>query len=293
MTEAKMRYGITIGDISFRFTSEDTIIKPVPYYDAFLSADTQPDIDIQVHSGLPDIKPGQMIFDSGSVWKMYNWQDKYLFTFSSPVPPPRFIYSIAVFTKDFARGDIYFIKFTDRESIDPIAYPLDELLTVNYLAQGRGIEVHSLGVGFDNLGLSFIGVSGAGKSTLAELWKKRKVDLLSDDRIIFRKNDGVFWMYGTPWHGDARISLAKKLPLHGVYFLKQAKVNRVTRLDINDAAKRLVVRCFPTLYNTKGMDFTMEFITELVQKVPCYELQFTPEQQAIDEVINNVRNSKL
>lgn len=280
-------YGVKVGEIAIHFTSDGPKIKPMDFWKAFITEVSKPDIDIRVHDGLPDIEPKESVFDSGGNWKLYRWRGKHLFTLSSPIPTPH-VFKIAVFTQDFAHGEIYVNFGFPLEPIDPVEYPLDELLIVNYLAQGRGLEVHGCGINTDSTGLAFVGVSGAGKSTIAGLWKKRDVKILSDDRLIFRRKDGAIQMYGTPWHGDARVSLAEDIPLHSLYFIKQAKGNRLVRLNPIDAAARLLVRCFPTFYYTDGMEYTLNFISGVVQDVPCYEMQFTPDQKAIDEVLNNL-----
>jgi len=48
---------------------------------------------------------------------------------------------------------------------------------------------------------------------------------------------------------------------------------------------------FPYFYHMTGMKYTLEFITDFAQTVPCYELQFTPDQRAIDEVLNHVKKT--
>jgi hypothetical protein len=287
MNDGRIEYGARVGEITVRCISDDVNIKPCDFWDDFLTEVSDPDIDIRAHDGLPDIKPEELVFDSKGLWKLYRWQGKHLFVFTAPNPTPH-VYKIGVFTQDFTRGDVYVKYHYPHETIDPIEYPLDELLWVNYLALGRGLEVHGLGIIANETGLAFIGVSGSGKSTLAELWKKRDVRILSDDRLILRRKDGGIQMYGTPWHGDARISLAEDIPLHSIYFLKQARENRIVRLSPIEAASRLLVRCFPTFYYLKGMEYTLNFISEVVQEIPCFELQFKPDQQAIDEVLNNL-----
>ena len=291
MAQQGTGYGVRIGDVTIRLTSKDVPLEPHAFYKAFLIKEPQPDIDIQVHYGdIPDIRPEQKVFDSGGVWKLDKWQGKYLFTFTSPVAGPR-PYKIAIFTPDFTRGEIYLRPLGDSDQfgeIDPLEYPLDELLMINYLSQERGIDIHACGVALGSIGLAFTGVSGAGKSTIANLWKSRNVKVLSDDRLILRKQEECFWVYGTPWHGDARASLPDKVPLKGLYFLKQAGDNRIVPLNPTDATTRLIVRCFPTFYHVLGMKYTLGFVAELTQAVPCYELQFTPDQRAIDEVLSHV-----
>jgi hypothetical protein len=293
MTREPSTFSVKVGDVVIRLTSRDVALEPPPFYKGFLTGETKPDIDIQVYChGLPEINSEKTVFDSGGVWKLYLCQGKYVFTFNSAIygPTP---YKLAIFERDFSRGEIHFPwsdDFVKRGAPDPLQYPLDELLLINYLSQGRGIDIHALGIIMDAYGLAFLGVSGAGKSTMAGLWKARKeARILCDDRLILRRQNGGFWIHGTPWHGDARIAIPGKAPLKSLFFLKQAKANRIVPLKPSDAATRLLVRCFPTFYHMLGMEYTLEFVTDLVGAVPCYELQFTPDQGAVDEVINHFK----
>jgi serine kinase of HPr protein (carbohydrate metabolism regulator) len=94
-----------------------------------------------------------------------------------------------------------------------------ELLMVNYLAQERGVIIHGCGIEKNGKGILFVGESGAGKSTLAKLWDQEDgVDVLSDDRIIVRKKGEQFWMYGTPWHGDAKFASPETVRLERILF---------------------------------------------------------------------------
>ncbi len=294
MAQQETGFAVRVGGVTIRLSSTDVKLQLQPFYKAFVTLDDHADIAIEVHYGdIPEVGPGEKVFDSGRLWKLYRWQGKHLFTFTSPVFGP-LPYRMATFSTDFTRGDLYIRHLDGNEfpgMVDPLSYPLDELLLVNYLAHERGIDIHACGVDTGSCGLAFVGVSGAGKSTLANLWKSRNVKVLSDDRLILRKQTGSFWVYGTPWHGDARASLPDRAQLNGLHFIKQAKVNRIIPINPSDAATRLMVRCFPTFYHVAGMEYALEFVAELSQAVPCYELQFTPDQRAIDEVLSHVESS--
>ena len=73
----------------------------------------------------------------------------------------------------------------------PLDYPLDELLIMHRLTQEKAIELHGCGiVRADGAGNLFVGHSGAGKSTTTRLWTEvEDVEVLSDDRIIVRRDD--------------------------------------------------------------------------------------------------------
>lgn len=109
---------------------------------------------------------------------------------------------------------------------------------------------------------------------------------MSDDRIIVRKIDGQFWIYGTPWHGEANLCSPKKARLEKIFFLKHAEKNGIKKISLIDATSCMIVCSFPTFWNKKGMEFTVGFIDELTREVPCYELGFVPDERVLDLVEN-------
>ena len=88
--------------------------------------------------------------------------------------------------------------------MNPLEYPLDELLWIHRLSMGEGVEVHGCGViAPDGRGLLLTGHSGAGKSTSSRLWSQHDgARVLSDDRIILRREQRP--------HMDVRNSLARR-----------------------------------------------------------------------------------
>lgn len=248
----------------------------------------EPEVVLRFHYGdlSDEYDLGEKIFDSGGIWSFHRRNGKYLLRISysdSNSTPDK----IAVFEPDFRSGDVH---ISDRRpngpvASDPFLYPFAGLFMINLLSQGRGVLIHSCGVDDDGQGLLFAGESGAGKSSLANLWKNKKnVTVLSDDRIIIRKIDGRLWMYGTPWHGDAGICSPEKAPLEKVFFLKHAKKNEIKKIAPIDTASRLIVCSFPTFWDKKGMEFTLNFCAELSGEVPCYELGFVPDESVLDLV---------
>lgn len=256
-------------------------------YRNFITEDV-PEVILRLHYGelTDDGDCGEKIFDSGSTWSFHRRNEKYLLriSYSGENPTPD---KIAILEQDFRSGDVY---IPDRWSnkpitLKPLLYPFAELLMINLLSQEKGILTHSCGIDNNGKGLLFVGESGAGKSTLCNLWKdKKSVTVLSDDRIIIRKVGERFWMYGTPWHGDAKACSPGKAPLEKIFFLRHAKMNKVKRIEGITAASKLLVRSFPTFWDKKGMEFTLGFIDELTREVPCYELGFVLDERVLDLV---------
>lgn len=289
MNELKLR----IARITISITSPDKGIefKVADNYQPFIT-DGKPDAIFQVHYGsLPKYKVEEEIFNSGTIWSLYRSKGKYILK----VPPRK-----AVLDSDFKSGKIY-IESSAPSFVRsyPLDYPLDEVLMINWLARGWGIMMHACGVSANGQGLVFSGTSGAGKSTVADLWKARiqKLEssnmkpsnntiLLSDDRVIIRKIDGRFFVCGTPWHGDSKVGSPEEAPLAKIFFLQQARENRVKKIDPIKAASRLIVCSFPPFWDKKGMEFTLNYCAELAQKIPCYELDFVPDKGVLDLVRN-------
>ena len=248
----------------------------------------QPDVEISVGwaDALEDFDEGRLLFDSGSIWRLYELADGgYEFRLAAPFSNWQ-TYKVARFNKDWTRGEILCRRayFRAGEGVSPLEYPLDEVLISTLLARGRGIEIHACGLlDSDGNGYLFTGQSGAGKSTTASLWAQadERVSVLSDERVILRLRDGRIRMYGTPWHGDARVARPDSAPLTRIFFLARGTHNDLVPLSRADSAARLFACSFPTFYSPDGLAFALEFLDELTRLVPCDELRFVPDPQVI------------
>ena len=266
-----------LGGIIISLVSLDKTKKLAPYevYKSFITSG-KPDAVLRLNKELlPRLKAKTQIFDSGGTWSLFRQNGNYIL---------KIFDRTVIFNQDFTCGDIYLNNASRNDYLAcPLEYPLSEVLMINLLARDRGIIIHGCGVMHKGEGLLFIGSSGAGKSTIANLWKDEKdTAVLSDDRIIIRKIGSKFWMYGTPWHGDAKLASPERVFLKKIFFLKHYLENRVCKISPLDIVSRLIVCSFPPFWNKEGLDFTLGFCTELARDIPSYELGFVADKSVLD-----------
>jgi hypothetical protein len=245
-----------------------------------------PSARLHARWGEPEVPAdGHLAFDSGKgLWRLYRTPRGPEMVFTSPAlgTAP---YQSAAFREDFREGTVTLRRapFADRLPIYPLHYPLDEVFMVHLLAGGLGVEVHGGGVVFpDGRGWLFVGVSGAGKSTLSRLWRAEPdVTVLSDERIIVRRQDDGLWMYGTPWHGDGQIAEPGRARLERVFFLRHSTRNVLTPVGVTDAITRLFVCGFTPFHDAAGLAFSLGFLETMARDCRCDELGFVPDRSAI------------
>ncbi len=273
------------------------------------------DVDISIEwVGRLPLTRGRQLFDSGVTWQLYERDAGFQFDFNAPFmgeqPYKRLFVDNRFRSATLQMNEGYFTRF--RDVAGPLGYPLDELLIMHRLTQEKGIELHSCGiVRPDGTGNLFVGHSGAGKSTTTRLWTAREdVEVLSDDRIIVRRDEGgaqddraqkqippsslrsrgrndkgLMRMYGTPWHGEAAYASPGSAPLSRIFILEHGRGNVLTRLSPSQAVGELFARSFVPFHRHEYIDSALEFLQELVGAVPCYHYAFEPTEAAVERIL--------
>lgn len=268
----------------------------VPFLIDPASASPVPPIDVEITVSMADLAADgpdrpetdvhDCLFDSGGTWRLYRHaRGLQLRCFSSDLPGTP--YKSALFDREVSRVHVQLHRpfFAGARAIDPLEYPLDELLVITRLGRGGGVEMHGCGVIDRQSGWLFVGSSGAGKTTMARLWlAERDAVILSDDRIVLRADDTGVWMYGTPWHGDEPLASPRRSRLDGIFFLRHADRNVVAPVARADAVARLFTASFPPFHDAAALDFTLDFLDRVAQTSRCLELGFTPDRRALDLV---------
>jgi hypothetical protein len=293
-SEVVHRRCVRIGGVSIGLSASSANEIPLTQeLEAFKTETPYCDIEISIEwaKELPQLRD-RRLFDSGSVWTLYANDAGFIFDFSTPVLGKQ-PYKRLYVTRDFSEARLLLNRacLSKTAEVYPLEYPLDELLVTNWLALGRGVEMHGCGLAdHESVGHLFLGHSGAGKSTSSLLWKSlRDVRVLSDDRIILRELANEIWIYGTPWHGEAGFASPEKVRIRQIFILEHGDKNEILPLTGNRAVAELFARCFPPFHGHGPLNFTLSYLHHIADSVPCYLFRFLPNPSAVEKILDFCR----
>ena len=250
-----------------------------PAYQAFLSNRAN-DVCIEVSTGEPLCDEQVRVFDSAPIWSLYRLKTGSSFHLFDSYPDLKRTLLIP------DEGGCVRLIFHAADH-NPFVGPALELLMITHLARRGGVILHGCGISIDGRGIVFAGESGAGKSTLSRLWARQEgIEILSDDRVIVRSQNGSLYLYGTPWHGDEAFAAPGGVPLERIYFIRHGQGNDVRKLSAAGAVREMLKCSFPPLWDAGGMAAALELFHGMAIAVPCAELAFVPDHTAIDFVLD-------
>lgn len=268
-------------DLPFR---EETL---EPELELFRDASDGPaDIHLRLHFALPDIagrdfgeptlrRPPWTIYRKGSAWI-------YVGDAGAADGPP---FRVMVLNNEHTRGEIYSpsAEAFERGGLGSLALlPSDQIILARALPFFGGAFVHAAGVVIRGQGLVFAGPSESGKSTVVKMIGGRG-EVLCDDRVVVRREEGGFRVHGTWSHGEVRSVSPASAPLRAVLFLRQADGNRIEPLSDPRAILRdFLPRLVRPLVSSDWWALALELAEELVGRVPFYDLHFDRSGAAVD-----------
>ena len=267
---------IRIGDVAISIEGQVSG-EIAPAYLPFIAQGTT-DISLRLRRGIPDLVVEEKVFESPPIWTLYRENGTFIVRL---FPEMGDLQRTLFLPHHLKQADLYFADDSIR-FMNPYFGPTMELLLMHYLAQARGVILHACGIVLEDKGILFLGESGAGKSTLARLWDQENgVDILSDDRIIVRKQGREFRVYGTPWHGEAAFGSPREARLERIFFLSHGQENSTKEMTGLDPVAHLLTCSFPPLWDSQGMEFVLEFFSQLAAQVPFQQLSFKPEKSVL------------
>ncbi len=147
-----------------------------------------------------------------------------------------------------------------------------------------GFLLHSSAVVVDGRAYLFSAPSGTGKSTHTKLWLKKFGDrafILNDDKPALRRENGVWYAYGTPWSGKYDINTNARVPIAGICFLSRGKTCSIAPYSGSKAVLAFLeqtVRPAGTAYRTS----LMTLLQQLMAEVPVWQMACNMDMEAAD-----------
>jgi hypothetical protein len=128
----------------------------------------------------------------------------------------------------------------------------------------------------------FTAKSGTGKSTHSTLWLKHipGCQLVNDDNPVMAVRDGQVYVYGSPWSGKTDCYRDICFPIGGLARINQSPECRLVRQAPVLAFALLLPSCSGVKWDKQLYRAQCDAVTEVVSKVPIYELYCTPYREA-------------
>jgi len=287
-----MRIVLQIGGLTIRMEEQDNYacsMWPASIYQSFIGPPNQRvdmTLTVKVMTQLPVIRHEQLLFDTGhGLWKLYAAGTDYFFeSLDTMTLAPR---CRALISSDFAQLQVWVCGqcAAARLSWNPlhILNPLVEVCLLTMLAREGGLLLHAAGVVTERDGWIFTGDSGTGKSTIARWFTASGATVLNDERIILRKVEGQFRVWGTPWVGTDGIGRNQSAQLTRLHCIRHGiDRHRMRPLSSLEISQRILRQSFFPHWDRTAVAGTLAFLSDLINHVECVDLEFVKNSDIVD-----------
>jgi hypothetical protein len=203
----------------------------------------------------------------------------------------------ATLNKNFNRGVISLLLDKDNSGwvLENIVYDFLQKILMSYLSFKDGMFVHSAGLeDINGRGFLFAGRSESGKSTMAQFWQKHtRARVFNDDRVIIRKQNNKFFIFGGLWHGysnDYSVSGEDKAVLDRIFFIYRAKGHKVRALNLKESCRYFYPNIFPVFWDRGSLKRQFDLCHEIANSVPAYRFGFKKDKSLIGVVRSLLRD---
>jgi hypothetical protein len=230
----------------------------------------------------PPASQGDLIYDPGSIWKMYRTGTDFYASLAyqgeGQVAPTQ-----GVIRANSAWDDLTLTEQrTGANWRSLLNLGAGELILRAAILFTGGLVFHSAGLDDNGKGIVFVGHAGAGKSTQLGWWLPEPgVIAMNDDRVAVRPNAAGAICYGTPWGGTANIARNHQAPLAALILLEQAPENDIQPLTPSAAASSLLARTFLPYWDRGLMLRAAANLNVLLARAPVYRLRCRAEPEVV------------
>lgn len=223
---------------------------------------------------------GYKITRSDNFWSVYKQNGDLLLITNFPDSPGK--KAVLKFSLSLREWDLW-IENAGYET-DPLEYPLDGLVLYYLTAINADLMIHASGVFYNGRGYLFSGMSGKGKTTMATLWDNIGAQVIHDDRLIIRDNEGIFRMHNTPVYKN---DVPRSASIDRIFLIDHGKENRITPLREAASVSNVVANCIQHNYSPDMIARFLGSVSLMCSKVPVARLTFRPDRSIIEYILRN------
>jgi hypothetical protein len=166
------------------------------------------------------------------------------------------------------------------------SFGLNDALMLAYAFAGayhHTMLIHASTIMHHGFGYPFIAQSGTGKSTHSSLWLKHIEDceLMNDDNPIIRiMDDGLPYIFGSPWSGKTSCYRPVSARLGAVTRIERAPQNSIEQLGPVQAFASLLPACSSMKWDSVIYNHLCDAVSRIIETTPVYTLYCLPDQEA-------------
>lgn len=195
-----------------------------------------------------------------------------------------------IYTPDFLDVVFHINEKQYPGMIRKISKVLQLLPVRKFLAKYHAMLLHSSRIVINGKAVIFTAPTQTGKTTQARLWEKyENVKIVSNDRTLLRKQDGVFNTYGYPVDGSSPVFSNQRIPLGVIVVLRQGAENNVEHLKASKAFRYLMEQTVADAWDTEEMEVLKLLWMDLLEQYPVYLLTCRPEREAVRCLKNRLK----
>ncbi len=192
-------------------------------------------------------------------------------------------YELLCANDDWSQAALYCKNYSDANFTLPLTAICSRLSFFNTLL------IHGSFVKHNNSGIIFTGYSGVGKTTQAKLWNKYlDAEIINGDKVLIRSDDNGAVAYGLPWQGSSPYRLNKKAPVKAIIALRQAKENKISRLNSIECAQYFMPHIFLPHWDKSCLQSALDTFDSIIKDVPVYLLECRADEEAVILTENTV-----
>ncbi len=183
-------------------------------------------------------------------------------------------------------------EYMPRSSFNMIEYVYTGSLFNRFLLEHNGCMLHSSAVVVDGFAYLFSANSGMGKSTHTKLWLEHfgeKAFIINDDKPSLKKENGQWYVYGTPWSGKHNINVNTKVKLGAIVFLERAENNWIEPIDVRDAIPLFFNQTVRTFRKEEKMDLVLKNMEQILTANPIYKMGCNVSDDAVVTAYEKIR----